>query len=148
MGTSVKCILVLSDILSRDPTVQLDGISQIFWTNGLNQACKNRLSPIMEAIQAIPLRGVSNHITYEREFVAIQAILFMTVIIASMWGILRLMCHQGMATECLYNLMSYGIPQSAFPMTTGFWRPSQSPRPRTAFSNSRSSSTNRFNSSC
>ena len=104
----------MATIMNRDESIQLDGTIQVFWGNNQEFVINGRSRLLIHAFKAAPLRGVARHICYNTE--GITEIFSGLAGICEIWGVVRMKLHKGSAVECVYNLLTYGIPRNAIPV--------------------------------
>ena len=101
--------------MARDVSLQLDGIAVVYWGIGQQISTISRASQFILTFKALPMRLVARHICYNTD--SFKALFPLTAQIAQTWGVVRIVIHKGPAMECFYNLMTYGIPRTAIPIS-------------------------------
>ena len=107
--------MLFSTIMARDVSLQLDGIALVYWGIGQQISTISRASQFILTFKAMPMRLVARHICYNTD--SFKALFPLTAQIAQTWGVIRIVIHKGPAMECFYNLMTYGIPRTAIPIS-------------------------------
>lgn len=101
--------------MARDVSIQLDGVAMVFWGIGHNISTLSRARQFILTFKAMPMRLVARHVCYNSD--AVKDMFPLTAQLAQTWGIIRIVIHKGPAMECFYNLMTYGIPRTAIPIS-------------------------------
>ena len=106
-------------ILHADVDTQTKGIASIYWSIGQTKLVSmDRLRGFKKWGSHMPVRQVSHHVCMDGANTLFQE--FLTNLLKTVnenSKVARCRFHVGTTIECLYNLMTFGIPREALPVT-------------------------------
>eukprot|EP00980_Cylindrotheca_fusiformis_P003723 scaffold824_cov129-Cylindrotheca_fusiformis.AAC.3 len=100
----------------RDKETQRKGLVLVLFNVGSSSSLEPEvLYHLREMVQSIPLRLIGFHICYDNP----MRRPLISLLIAALDKFITARCrsHFGTATECIYELMTFGIPREAIPIT-------------------------------
>lgn len=106
--------MYLGQVLAKDESVQLAGLVSIYYGMGQSSIIGSRAKILSDVWRAIPLRMVGRHVCYDHK--GQLALLQIAGTMMHPFDAVRTRVHCGSNTECLFNLMTYGIPRHVIPI--------------------------------
>eukprot|EP00980_Cylindrotheca_fusiformis_P002556 scaffold607_cov109-Cylindrotheca_fusiformis.AAC.2 len=121
ISNMTKAVWYLVSTLSEDEETQKKGVVVVLSMSGLSdrhEKCHRTLLRRLTMIaQAVPYRFVCLHYCYNSSSSFPLALLSILALAANSLIRVRMRTHKGSLSECLYKLMSFGIPVQEFPFT-------------------------------
>eukprot|EP00536_Pseudo-nitzschia_multiseries_P000196 jgi/Psemu1/282160/fgenesh1_pg.3_\ len=106
-----RVFLYFAEVNARDERTQIIGSDLIYIAHAQEAVVPNRAKFIFEILTTWPVRIVASHVLYENS--KAKVLLLALAKFVGLFGVIRLRLHQGTVMECVYNLMTYGIPRNA-----------------------------------
>eukprot|EP00934_Nitzschia_sp_Nitz4_P002970 Nitzschia sp. Nitz4//scaffold282_size24342//13522//15114//NITZ4_008355-RA/size24342-augustus-gene-0.16-mRNA-1//-1//CDS//3329545629//2960//frame0 len=116
IDTLVRLILFLSEIaVVDDVEVQRKGFVFIYFGIGHQQQYSGgRINKLAQGIQGSPMRVAAIHACYDSP--VLHPVMSLGAMALEARTLIRFKCHFGSALECVYSLMTYGIPMGTIPV--------------------------------
>ena len=105
--------------ITQDVETQKNGIVCISWSLGTKKLVpRSRMVTMEQWYNCLPVRMVSHHICMdENDDGLLGTVMKAFLKFAESQGLARLRFHLGTSMECVYNLLTFGIPRDALPIT-------------------------------
>jgi hypothetical protein len=110
----IRVACYLSQVLIKDETVQRAGCVVVYYGIGQSSISNSRARSLLHCWRSMPLNVCARHFCYDH--VGIQSGVQLIGSLLHPFHAMRFRVHFGTSTECLYNLMTYGIPRDSIPI--------------------------------
>ena len=111
--TSIRVSMVLSTIITRDVTLSKNGVITVYYGIGVQNFRQRSPLVFFRAWRCLPMKVCGRHMLYNNPI--LHRLLRASLYVMELTYASRFRGHFGTHQECIFNMMTFGVPNDVWP---------------------------------